>query len=128
MLRTVIPMVVVASALALFGGAGQAAATHGDRGGRIAFVYRVAGGPGNVVTIGADGGDFRQLTDTAAGGFNGDPAWTRDGRRLLFTSDRTDGFPHLFTMDANGHDVRQLTSGTTFQSSPTMSPDGRLIA
>ncbi|HEY1365546.1 MAG TPA: hypothetical protein VGF23_00450 [Gaiellaceae bacterium] len=132
-MRKLIPLTLLAAAgvAALLAGAGRSWAP--DRNGRIAFqeVTFSAGTPPtvNFLTVEPDGTDVRQVTDTAApGGTSENPAWTPDGEHILFDSDRADGFPHLFTMRANGRNVRQLTSGENFQSSPAMSPDGRLIA
>ncbi len=68
--------------------------------------------PGNghlqrdLYTIRSDGTDLRRLTNLA--GFNGDPAWSPDGKRIAFGSDRDGGFD-LFTMAADGSDQRPLT-------------------
>jgi TolB protein len=136
MLRKVIPVVLVASAAAALtglssGGSARALAArsgHIDRNGRIAFTYRTPGRPTNILTIEPDGSDVRQLTDTPAGGVSGDPAWTPKGNRILFDSDRADGFPHLFSMNPNGEGIKQLTSGTSFECCASMSPNGDLIA
>jgi len=53
------------------------------------------------------------------------PAWTRDGRRILFTSNRA-GVPHIFSRSADGTGAEeQLTTGKNVQfGSPSSSPDG----
>ena len=53
------------------------------------------------------------------------PAWTRDGRRILFTSNRA-GVPHIFSRSADGTGTEeQLTTGKNVQfGSPSSSPDG----
>jgi dipeptidyl aminopeptidase/acylaminoacyl peptidase len=66
----------------------------------------------------------------------------RDGRLNQLTEDPTDTEPafspdgtsiayvragHLFSVRADGSGLRQLTSGTTLDSRPLISPDGRLV-
>ena len=65
-----------------------------------------------------DGSTVRRLTrhwaiDTA-------PAWSPDGRRIAFTSDRT-GRPQIWVMDADGGSPRQLTS-ERYCDRPSWSP------
>jgi TolB protein len=132
MRRLLFAFVALLAAALAAGLPGAARSWHGDREGRIAFQLTTfaAGAPPTVdiVTVDPDGSDVRQVTDTSPGGFSENPAWTPDGEHILFDSDRADGFPHLFVMRANGRNLRQLTSGQSFQGGPTMSPDGRLIA
>jgi TolB protein len=75
-----------------------------------------------IWVINADGSDPRQLThDTAA---NWVPAWSPDGRHLVYTSDTT-GRPEIYVMRSDGSHVTQLTQ--TVGSEPAWSPNGRLI-
>ena len=50
---------------------------------------------------------------------------------IAFSSDRgllpTSSGSHIYVMDADGSDVRQVTSGTTYDSDPSFSPDGSRI-
>jgi Tol biopolymer transport system component/DNA-binding winged helix-turn-helix (wHTH) protein len=62
---------------------------------------------------------------TAGGGNYEGLAWTPDGR-LLYSSD-INGFWHIFLMNTDGKDKRQLTHGTYDNIMPAMLPDGRYI-
>ena len=68
---------------------------------------------------------IRQLTNTSA--TNVRPAWSPDGTRIAFQSNR-DGPYHVFVMDADGSNVRQLTNGGTDDRHPAWSPDAKYIA
>lgn len=56
-----------------------------------------------------------------------DPMWSPDGRRIAFVSNR-DGWFHLYVMNADGDDVRQITRGDFHVHAPAWSPDGTWIA
>ena len=76
----------------------------------------------SVVVINADGSGEKVLTDN---GFPG--AWSPDGKRIVFASDRDGGRLQIFVMNADGTGVTQLTSGFT-NDDPVWSPDGMRIA
>jgi dipeptidyl aminopeptidase/acylaminoacyl peptidase len=58
-----------------------------------------------------------------------DIAWAPDGKRLAFISDADrSGQKQLYLADADGGNVRKLTSLTGFLSDPTWSPDGKALA
>lgn len=57
-----------------------------------------------------------------------DFAWFPDSRHVLLTLSASQGDPdNLWVGDIAGKDLRRLTSTTTNQNSPTVSPDGRRI-
>lgn len=81
----------------------------------------------------ADGKHQHRLTkekgdpSTAAGlFFQVDPAWSPDGRLILFASAR-DGVSHLFTMTPDGTGTRRLTNTRQNDGRASWSPDGRQI-
>ena len=80
----------------------------------------------------ADGTGVRRLTFTrgadAVYGDDSTPHWSPDGKRILFTSNRTnDGA--LWTIRPDGKGERKLYDVTgTDESHPRFSPDGRRIA
>jgi len=73
----------------------------------------------------ADGSKLRILTDGQAN--DQVPNWSRDGKRLLFFSDRT-GKDQIYTMRADGSDVRRLLTSDGNDSTARWSPDGKQIA
>lgn len=96
--------------------------------GRIAFT-RFIGGPPNgipqIFTVAPDGTDERQLTFA---GRNQYPAWSRDGTKLAFSSDRGGAF-EIWTMNPDGSDQQQITNGAPGGSYvPDWSYDGTRIA
>ena len=67
----------------------------------VAFVSH-----GDIYTASLLDGSAVNLTRSEA--WNGHPVWSRDGRRLAFSTDRS-GNLDIFMMQADGSDVRQLT-------------------
>ena len=51
---------------------------------------------------------------------------TPDGRFFIFSA-RRDGFSHLYRIDTNGRDLRQLTDGESDEISSTISPDSKWV-
>jgi Tol biopolymer transport system component len=70
-------------------------------------------------------GRVRQLTNDRS--FNGDPAWSPDGRHIAFQSTRG-GRSELYVMDLASGQVRWLTGGLGFNELPRWSPDGSWIS
>ncbi|MGA1866991.1 MAG: Tol-Pal system beta propeller repeat protein TolB [bacterium] len=70
----------------------------------------------NIFTINIEGNIIWQLTDKERN--NEDPTWSPDGRFIAFTSDRT-GRKHIYVMNTNGSNQRQLT----FSHKEEMAPD-----
>ena len=69
-----------------------------------------------------------QLTTQAAGSADRAPAWSPDGTRIAFVSDRDGGFPELYLMNADGSGVTRLTNNAFVDGNPSWAPDGsRLV-
>lgn len=64
---------------------------------------------------------------TAEDGRDLAPAWSPDGARIAFQSDR-DGNPDVWVMSADGSGLRQLTTSGAAEGEPAWSPDGKQIA
>jgi Tol biopolymer transport system component len=99
-------------------------------GSKIAFSSNRTGNF-EIYTMNADGTGVTNLTNHPAPDGDGSrraggPSWSPDGRKIAFDSART-GQDEIFSMDANGGGVQQLTEGGT-NLEPAWSPDGRLIA
>jgi TolB protein len=94
----------------LTSGDGQASnpAWHPE-GQHVAFAWTKGYDPGkfNIFVMDVASGHTVQLTHGE--GRNENPSWAPDGRHIVFSSDRG-GTPQIFTMWADGTNVRQLTS------------------
>ncbi|HEX6372630.1 MAG TPA: hypothetical protein VF006_27165 [Longimicrobium sp.] len=95
------------------------------RGDRIAVSRQRTGGWYDVVVLDGAGRVVRELTEDRALDMN--PAWSPDGRYVLFSSDRT-GIPNLFAYDLTAGRLLQVTNVLTGAYQPDASPDGRWIA
>ncbi|CAN5810234.1 hypothetical protein BH23GEM7_BH23GEM7_11070 [soil metagenome] len=71
-----------------------------------------------------DGSELRQLTDRT--GYDAEATISRDGSRIVFTSDR-DGDLEIYTMNAEGGDLRRLTHEEGYDGGAFFSPDGSKI-
>lgn len=109
-----------AAVLALSGAlAGPAVAAFPGVNGKIAFSRN------GQITL----KDFGDLTGGAAltnTGDNEDPAWSADGQKIAFTSDRT-GSVQVWTMNANGSNQVQFSFESGDTAAPAWSPDGTKI-
>ena len=100
---------------------------------KLAFSRQVGTGTALFV-MNADGSGVRRLTTPIVrpegpATYDVAPAWSPDGRRLAFASDRSGGAPDVWRIDADGTDLVRLTRTELFvaETNPTWSPDGRWI-
>lgn len=94
-------------------------------GNRIAFVSDRSGNA-DIFLMNPDGSGVVNLTNHPAQDI--DPAWSPDGGRIAFGSNRGGGCNNLFAMNADGTGVTRLTTGTLCDNRPSWSPDGARIA
>lgn len=84
---------------------------------------------GEILTVPADKGDVRNLTNTTAA-MERDPAWSPDGRWVAFLSDATGEYTLHIVPQAGVGATRTITLGDSpsFYYSPSWSPDGKKIS
>jgi TolB protein len=86
-------------------------------------------GAARVYAVNADGSGLRALTRTPGAAFEGSPAYSPDGRRIVYTC----GNFELCLMNADGSAPVRLTTNDwprelRYDTSPAWSPDGTKIA
>lgn len=92
---------------------------------RLSFVVRDAQGTKQVWVSDWDGANARAVTKD--GDLNLLPAWSPDGRSIVFTSYRT-GFPMLHRVDPATKAVKAFPPKGDLQTGAAYSPDGKRIA
>jgi Tol biopolymer transport system component len=107
-------------------GSGNRLARVPTLGARIAIARFVTGNDEEIFALSEDG--TASINLTASPGQDYQPAWSRDGTKIVFVSERG-GTPEIFLMNADGSNPTPLTQATGARnSSPSWSPDGRQIA
>ncbi|TEU10117.1 MAG: hypothetical protein E3J21_27165 [Anaerolineales bacterium] len=70
-----------------------------------------------------------QVTDRLDFGENGVASWSPDGQQIVFSAAPAPHNPQkLYVVNADGSDLRQITSGDTYDHESAWSPDGQWIA
>jgi TolB protein len=99
---------------------------------RIVFARRGPGGIQSIYTMSSTGTDVRRLTTAAA--LDNGPTWSPDGTQIVFAraKKKKGVWPpkpaDLYTMNANGTNVRRLTRTPDHEDVPDWSPNGKRIA
>ena len=90
--------------------------------GRIAFAM-----DGDVHTMAADGSKEENETRKKFGtSTEQDPAWSPDGKRLAFSSDRGGSFD-IYVLNVTSGDVARVTKAEGDEGNPRWSPDGKKL-
>ncbi len=92
---------------------------------RIAFSSDRAGSY-DLYLMDADGRNPRRLTTDP--GSEGEPTWTPDGSRIVYTGTPKGAQPQLYVLRPDGNPSQALTSGPGGNHSATASADGRTLA
>jgi tricorn protease len=104
-------------------GAGNIRSAHiSPSGSRAVFDFR-----GDIITIPAEKGDPRNITETT-GVHENYPAWSPDGKSVAYFSDKTGEYQLLISpQDGKGKSRSYPLSGTGFYAFPKWSPNSKLI-
>jgi TolB protein len=90
------------------------------------IVFAMLGTAAGIWVVNADGSGLRRLTAEPS---DVDPAWSPDGSRIAFERRGIGALrDDIYTMNPDGGDVRQLTSGDCHDQEPDWSPDGTRVA
>jgi Tol biopolymer transport system component len=107
-------------------GAQERSPSFSGAGDQVAYARKSSSSTWSIWSISTSGGGAIALTDDA--GDDDQPAWSADGSRILFRSDR-DGQGHydLYVMDSDGQNVTRLTTDGGEDGKPAWSSSGTEI-
>ena len=79
----------------------------------------------HIYLVNVDGSGLRQLTSGTS--FDGNPAFSPNGKQVVFDRHAGAGKAHIFIVNVDGSGLRQLTSGNFNDSEPVYMPNGKRI-
>ena len=138
---TAVAVSLVSATTVLAFTSGSAEAAFPGENGRIVFSsnqntekFPNPEGDFEIYTVNPDGSGTKRLTDD--GFFDFVPAWSPDGKKIAFISERNSGKGvdnperdlEIFTIKKNGAGLEQVTVNEEFDFDPVFSADGREIA
>ncbi len=95
----------------------------------VAFSGNYEPGPApagrHIYVVNVDGSGLRQLTTGA--GFDENPAFSPNGKQVVFDRHVGTGKAHVFSVNVDGTGLRQLTNGSFNDSEPVYMPNGKRI-
>ncbi len=131
-----LPMSRQVEASAEADGAPRSTSVRGKYNGKIVFSSDRHGSGLNIWTMNPDGSNPTRLTDEKSrtdrlASFvhihDDMPAWSPDGTKIVFVSNR-DSTSSIYTMNADGTNLRLLTDKLPNSFGPAWSPDGKKIS
>jgi Tol biopolymer transport system component len=88
---------------------------------------RTINGDTQIYSMHYDGTNEQQLTTNAEGN-NGAPAFSPDGTKIAFDSDRATGLRQIYTMNADGSNQTRITNDNAIDEDPSWNNDGTRLA
>ena len=85
--------------------------------------------PHNIHVMNADGSNPDMLTKGERWAYEWNPTWSPDSRRIAFARQTPDGFKDIFSMNADGSDLRNLTQTHRVEEEyPAWSPGAQAVS
>ncbi|MDE0043220.1 MAG: DPP IV N-terminal domain-containing protein [Candidatus Poribacteria bacterium] len=85
--------------------------------------------PHNIHVMNADGSNPVMLTEAGRWVYEWNPTWSPDSRRIAFAKQTPDGFKDIFSMNADGSDLRYLTQTHRVEEEyPAWSPGAQAVS
>ncbi len=116
-------------------GSEQTAPAWSPDGGLIAFSVCTVRDEGDncnrarIAVVAPTGKGLKYVTRAPQGAIDSKPAWSPDGRHLVFTRTVDAGFNVLWTVARNGTNLRRfLADGSQVDHNPTWAPNGKQVA
>ena len=122
-MRPLLPSAALLSVVFVLG-AEESSPTQQEAVSQIAFVSE-RDGNSEIYVINSDGSGLTNLTNNPAQDHA--PAWSADGSKIAFTSNRGEGLYNLYVMGADGSDPTRLVTIAGPNHRPHWSPDGSKI-